>query len=123
MNLTPRNPLIEGVEVTLSTGAKLVVAPFNIKRSKMSGDYRGLIRSAANLDSTVAIESMVKIAGIALRANYPELTDEELQDECKMADLGKILVALNKANGGEQDTGEAKASATTEATPTQIGTD
>ena len=34
MNLTPRNPLVEGASVTLTIGDVVVIAPFNAKRSK-----------------------------------------------------------------------------------------
>jgi len=104
MNLN--RPLkLEGITVTVGAGIELVVSPFNIKRSKVTGPDRGALRAATSLDSQEAIAAMVHIAGVALRANYPDLTDEQIEDELKIDDLTAILKALGEANAA----GEAKA--------------
>jgi len=122
MNLTPRNPLIEGVTVTIN-GQAYIVAPFNIKRSKDTGQDRAALRAATSLDSAEAIGAMVHIAGVALRANYPDLTDESLEEELKLDDLSTILRALGKANnGGEEESGEPAGTASAETLAPPTGT-
>ena len=119
MNTTPRSPMIEGVTVTVK-GVSLIVPPFNIRRSKQTGNDRAALRAATSFDSPEAIAAMVHIAGVALRANYPDLTDPEIEDELRIEDLSAILQALGKANGGDDAKGET-IGATDAATPSPTG--
>jgi len=124
MNLTPKNPLIEGVEVTLSNRATVVVAPFNIRRTRETGNDRVTLRQSAHADSAEAMAAMLHIAGTALRANYPHLTDAELDEECNPKDLSAILVALGKANAGDDAPGKTSSPTTNGPTSDQpSGTD
>ncbi len=121
MNLN-RPVKVEGIAVTVGSSVELIVSPFNIEETIQTADDRAALRSAPMADSKEAITAMVHVAGVSLRINYPDLTDEMIRRELKVTDLNAILRALNKANGGDDDAGEAKAGESPAMQPPQTGT-
>jgi len=112
-----RAPLLDGVPVTLA-GQVFVVAPFNIKRMRMTAAARSVLREVGDgtrdADSDGAIGAIAEIAAAALSANYPDVTATMLEENeaLRAADLSMVLEALRKANGGDEPAGEAGAPAT-----------
>ena len=121
MNLN-RPIKVEGISVTVGAGIELVVSAFNIEQTIETADDRAALRASVSSDSKASLLAMVHIAGVALRANYPDLTDDMIRKELKPDDLGLVLLALKKANGGA-DAGEAKAGETPASQQQQTGTD
>jgi len=111
-----REPLLDGVQVTLA-GQVLVVAPFNIRRMRMSAAPRAVLREVGegkrDADSDSAIAAITEIAALALSANYPDVTAALLEENeiLRAADLSLVLETLRKANGGDDSVGEAGAPA------------
>ncbi len=123
-----REPLIEGETVALA-GQPFVVAPFNIRRMRMTAGARSILRevgaSKRPADSNETIAAITEIAAVALSANYPDITAAMLDEHeaLRPADLRAVLEALGKANGGgDEPPGEAKAprSGASNAQPTGI---
>ena len=112
-----REPVLEGVPVTLADQA-FIVAPFNIKRMRMTAPARAVLREVGEgereADSAEAIAAITEIAAVALSANYPDVTATLLEEHeaLRAADLSIVLEALRKANGGDDAAGEAGAPAT-----------
>ena len=112
-----REPLLDGVQVTVA-GQILVVAPFNIRRMRMTAAARAVLREVGedkrDADSDAAIAAVTEIAAVALSANYPDVTATLLEENevLRATDLSIVLEALRKANGGDKSAGEAGAPAT-----------
>ena len=112
-----REPLLDGVQVTLA-GQAFIVAPFNIRRMRMTASARAVLReigeSKRDADSDAAIGAITEIAAVALSANYPDVTAALLEENeaLRAPDLGLVLEALRTANGsGGESAGEAGAPA------------
>jgi hypothetical protein len=112
-----REPLLDGVRITLA-GQAFIVAPFNIRRMRMTAAARAVLRevgdSKREADSDAAIGAITEIAAVALSANYSEVTATMLEENeaLRAADLSLVLDALRRANGsGDQSAGEAGAPA------------
>jgi hypothetical protein len=113
-----REPLLDGVKVTL-VGQAFIVAPFNIRRIRMTAAARAVLREVGegkqDADSDLAIGAITEIAAVALSANYPDVTAAVLEENeaLRATDLSLVLEALRTANGsGDQSAGEAGAPAT-----------
>ncbi len=110
-----REPLLDGEAVILA-GQAFVVAPFNIRRMRITSHARAVLRAVGEsklvADSDESIGAITEIAAVALSANYPNITPAVLdeQEELRPDDLSAVLEALRKANaGGDEDAGEARA--------------
>src|SRR5581483_8258123 len=96
-----REPLIEGEPVTIA-GQQFVIAPFNIRRMRMTAAARAILREAGAsrrpADSSEAIAAITEIAAAALSANYPDVTAAMLDEHeaLRPADLRAVLEALNR---------------------------
>ena|SRR5208282_2550856 len=102
MNLTPRNPLIEGTSVTLSTGDVVVIAPFNAKRSKK------LCKAFDAIDADAALGQREKnmamklvMAQLGLSTNYGEISPDALEEDLRVGDFDAIIASLTTANDPE----------------------
>lgn len=117
------DPLVPGEPVTLK-GQTFLIAPFNIARSRLAATALRITESESSDLREKYLAGNLMIAGIALRANYPQLTDDMIAHSLRVDDLVAILGALRKANGIDEGETAAPATATTGAeTPTPTGTD
>lgn len=102
MNLTPRNPLVEGASVTLTTGDVVVIAPFNAKRSKkLCKAFDAIDADAAMGQREKNMAMKLAMAQLGLSTNYGEIAADALEEDLKVADFDAIIAALTKANDPE----------------------
>ena len=110
-----REPLIEG-EAIILRGQSFVIASFNIRAARDTAKARAVMRQVRDKvladDSEEAIDAYTRVAAIALRANYPDVTDAWVADSLKMRELMIVINALTKANR-DPEAGEAQAPAVT----------
>jgi hypothetical protein len=86
-----RDPLLPGEPVTLK-GQEFTIARLNIKRSIEIAKVRDELDGVAP-STEMGIGMLVRVAGIAIRANYPELDDNLLEEELGVNELAEILKA------------------------------
>jgi hypothetical protein len=105
------SPLIPGEKVVLK-GQEFTIPPYNILQSIEGGEAFDTMRAAPG--GKAAIVFKLRIAGIALRANYPDLTDQMIAQTLQLKHLEIIEAATKTANGLDDEGTKAQVTATPE---------
>jgi hypothetical protein len=84
-----RQPLLPGAQIKLR-GQTFTIAALNIKRAIESCHAREVLATVAP-ESPEGMSALVEMAGIALRGNYPQLTNDLLEEELNVTELAEIL--------------------------------
>lgn len=90
---------IEGVTVKMN-GTDRIIPPLNFKALKA---MRAEIETLTNIDgapSDTQMATVVKVVKAALIRNYPNITDEEVEDGIDMGNLQAVLHATMGRKGG-----------------------
>ena len=102
----------ESVEIQETT---LIVPPFNIERQKETIGDRDVFREISentkpNFDTAAALDASVHWVFVALRPNYPDITEKFIAEHFSIHDMNDVIAASNRANlGGRKPTaGEAQ---------------
>ncbi|TXH41839.1 MAG: hypothetical protein E6Q97_36750 [Desulfurellales bacterium] len=96
---------IDGVEINLG-GHPFVVPPLNFKQLKQ---LRPLIQTLGDIKATsdeAKIQTFVTICGAALRRNYANLTDDDLEELIDLNNVGHVVLAVLNSSGLVQRVGE-----------------
>src|SRR5205814_6806464 len=94
-----REPLLEG-ETAIVGGQAFIIAPLNIKRMRMTAAARATLREVSEAgiasDDARAIAAITQIAAAALSANYPDISEQSLDENeyLNTGDLGAVLEAM-----------------------------
>lgn len=101
--------MIDGVKIKLG-GADRIVAPLNIKTIRKLSPKLHLV---FNVDTSKPIseevwDTLVEAVMASLRRNYPEITQDEVEEFLDLRNMGPIMRAVMASSGlVETNSGEA----------------
>src|SRR6266478_9429573 len=102
-----RTPKYQGKEVTIQ-GTTFVLARWNLKTLRVTAPWRKAIRDAV-VDSEEFYANNLKVIAAAISMNYPDVTEDLLEEQLSLPDVKMLGDALFELNGGKADqSGEAE---------------
>lgn len=103
-----REPLIEGESITL-VGQEFVIPRFRLWQHRDSSDARQVCIREKWADSSIVWAAKLTIMAVAMKANYPEMTEELIADNLDIDEYDALFSAVGRAFIRNPKPGEAQA--------------
>jgi hypothetical protein len=116
------DPLIDGEHIVLK-GQEFVIPRFRLWQHRDASDARGLCVREKWSDSRSVWAARIAMGNVALKANYPEMTEQLIADELEIEDLDVLFEATARAQMRNPKPGEANAPETGQTQPSKPGSD
>lgn len=90
---------IDGIEIKLG-GQVFTVPPLNFKQLKQLRPRIQMLQSGMNgMADEEKMQTFVDVVGIAMRRNYANLTNDELEDLLDLNNIGEVFLAILNSSG------------------------
>ena len=117
-----RAPRFAGEEIEIN-GTTFIIPAWNLKTARAGCEARKMLRDAGagkiEQDSDEAIAASLHIAAITIQMNYPDVTEDALNEELTLEDLRRLASKILEMNT-RRDPGEAIAAKTAASTTTTL---
>jgi len=92
---------LDGVSIKLGN-QEFIVPPLSLKSLRQLSDKLNSLQSLNGLPSNEQISVMVEVIHHAIRRNYPDLSQEALEDILDLGNIQMVFPAIMSASGLDQ---------------------
>lgn len=93
--------MIRGTVIDLG-GQRWVLPPANVTTMQFHAEFFKSAAKGGELDAEAAFDQLPVIADIvyrSLKRNYPEVTEEQVQDAVDLGNMGELMQAVFQSSG------------------------